>query len=235
MVFGKIKRKRAKAAPSGEQVFHNTHVEDISDSEEAAPSNTGDNEHNTPQAPSNKPKVWESSLKLLLHEVTVVGDCKSNNAGGSKQWMCMHYKTSFKSSYTRIHYHFFGALDEKKAGIQMCKELMRDRALHDSIRANVMHFEKEGTSLSLKNSTLMKKHALAPSRPLQEAFSLTERETMDLKIIRGLCLARNHFNALRNPEFVDMLVAVNKAPKGYKPLSYEKPRTSLLDECKRNL
>ena len=68
---------------------------------------------------------------------------------------------------------------------------MRDRALHDRIRAKVLHAEKEGISLPLKNSTLMKKKiSPAPSRP---------------------------FNALRNLEFVDMLMAVNKAPKGYKP------------------
>ena len=45
---------------------------------------------------------------------------------------------------------------EKKASIQRSKELMRNQALHDKIRANVMHSEKEGISLSLKNSTLMK-------------------------------------------------------------------------------
>ena len=112
---------------------------------------------------------------------------------------------------------------------------MRDRALHDRIRANVMHFEKKGISLSLKNFTLTKKYAPALARPLQESFSLMERETVDLKIVRGLCSAGIPFNALRNPEFVDMLAAVNKAPKGYKPPSYEKARTSLLDECKRNL
>ena len=58
---------------------------------------------------------------------------------------------------------------------------------------------------------------------------------MDLKIINELCSARVPFTAIRNPEFADMLVAMNKAPKGYKPPSYEKARTSLLDECKRNL
>ena len=68
---------------------------------------------------------------------------------------------------------------------------------------------------------LRKKHAPAPSRPLQEAFNLMERETVDLKLTRGLCSAGIPFNALRNPEFVDMLVGVNKAPKGCKPPSYE--------------
>ncbi|KAJ8428428.1 hypothetical protein Cgig2_003130 [Carnegiea gigantea] len=143
--------------------------------------------------------------------------------------MCKHCKASFKSSYTRIHYHFFEAPDGKKAGIQRCKELMRDRALHDRIRAKVLHAEKE------ELYSYGKKNIPTPSKPLHEALGLMERETVDLKVIRGLCSAGVPFNALRNPEFVDMLMAVNKAPKCYKPPSYEKARTSLLDECKRNL
>jgi len=62
-----------------------------------------------------------------------------------------------------------------------------------------------------------------------------ETEVVDLKIIRGLCPARVPFTALRNLEFTDMLVALNKALQGYKPPSYEKVRTSSADECKRNL
>ena len=58
---------------------------------------------------------------------------------------------------------------------------------------------------------------------------------MNSKITRGLCSVGIPFNAIRNPEFGDMLVTVNKKPKGYKPPSYEKARTSLLDERKRNL
>ena len=58
-----------------------------------------------------------------------------------------------------------------------------------------------------------------------------ESVIVDLKIIKEL----SPFNTLRNPECIDMLVAMNKAPKGYKPPSYEKARTSLPDECKTNL
>ena len=62
-----------------------------------------------------------------------------------------------------------------------------------------------------------------------------EREIVDLKIRKGLCPARVPFSALRIPESADMLLALNKTPKGYKSPSYEKARTYLLDECKRNL
>ena len=53
--------------------------------------------------------------------------------------------------------------------------------------------------------------------------------------MKELRSARVHFGTLRNPKIAKMLTAVNKAPKGYKPSSYEKARASLLDECKRNL
>ena len=46
-----------------------------------------------------------------------------------------------------------------------------------------------------------------------------------MKIIKELCSVGIPFTTLRNPEFADMLVAMNKAPKGYKPPSYEKART----------
>ena len=58
---------------------------------------------------------------------------------------------------------------------------------------------------------------------------------MDIKIIKELSSAEPPFTTLRNLEFAGMLVAVNKAPKVYKPPSHEKARTSLLDDCKRNL
>ncbi|KAJ8424006.1 hypothetical protein Cgig2_032390 [Carnegiea gigantea] len=135
-----------EAEASEEQEFQVTDVQEISDSED--PIDREDDKHDTQQTPSNKPKVRESDMKPLLQEVIVTRDYKSNNAGGSIQWMCKHCKASFKSSYTRIHYHFFGAPDGKKAGIQRCKELMRDWALHDRIRAKVLHAENEGFALN---------------------------------------------------------------------------------------
>jgi len=105
MVFGKSKRKRAEAEANEEQEFQVTDAQEISDSED--PIDREDDKHDTQQTPSNKSKVRECNMKPLLQEVVVTGDYKSNNAGGSKQWMCKHCKASFKSSYTRIHYHFF--------------------------------------------------------------------------------------------------------------------------------
>jgi len=53
--------------------------------------------------------------------------------------------------------------------------------------------------------------------------------------MRGLCANGIPFNVLRNPQFVEMVTTINNYPKGYKPLSSEKARTVLLDECKRRV
>ncbi|MCI50004.1 hypothetical protein A2U01_0071248, partial [Trifolium medium] len=62
-----------------------------------------------------------------------------------------------------------------------------------------------------------------------------ERADVDMKVMRGLCANGIPFNVLRNPQFVQMLEAINMGPKGYKPPSFEKARTVLLDECKRSV
>ncbi|KAJ8435651.1 hypothetical protein Cgig2_003306 [Carnegiea gigantea] len=108
-------------------------AQEINDSED--PMDREDDKHDTQQTPSNKPKVRECNMKPLL---------------------CKHSKASFKSSYMRIHYHFFGAPDGKKVGIQRCKELIRDRALHDRIRAKVLHAEKEDASTGAEVADTMK-------------------------------------------------------------------------------
>ncbi|GAB2234751.1 hypothetical protein Droror1_Dr00004016 [Drosera rotundifolia] len=58
------------------------------------------------------------------------------------------------------------------------------------------------------------------------------RDMVDMQIMRGLCANGIPFNVLRNPQFCEMVKAINKASKDYKPLSFEKARTTLLNECK---
>ncbi|KAF5800582.1 putative HAT dimerization domain, ribonuclease H-like superfamily [Helianthus annuus] len=64
---------------------------------------------------------------------------------------------------------------------------------------------------------------------------MLERNEVDLKIIRGLCANGIPFNVLRNPQFLEMVSAIKKAPDGYKPPSSEKARTTLLDACVRDV
>ncbi|KAK8649275.1 hypothetical protein V6N13_130005 [Hibiscus sabdariffa] len=61
------------------------------------------------------------------------------------------------------------------------------------------------------------------------------REAVDLKIMRCLCANAIAFNCLRSPQWHEMVQAINQTPKGYKSPSFEKARTSLLDECYRSI
>ena len=62
-----------------------------------------------------KPMEVDSKMKLLLAEVTLLGAAPGKNPGGSKGWSCNHCKNQSTSSYTRFHYHFFGAPPDKKS------------------------------------------------------------------------------------------------------------------------
>ena len=71
--------------------------------------------------------------------------------------------------------------------------------------------------------------------PLVEAFAGMERDAVDMQIMLFLCANGIPFNVLRSPQYFEMVAAIQRAPKGYKPPSYEKARTTLLDACKRKV
>ncbi|KAI3498051.1 hypothetical protein L1887_33761 [Cichorium endivia] len=123
--------------------------------------------------------------KLLLHEVDIVGATK--NAGGAKVWVCKHCHEKFTSSYTRIHIHFFGAPVRKTAGIQRCTALLKDRVKYESLLKKVKLVEQTGVSRSLKNSVINKKQTSNSKKPLEESFGVLERNSVDKKVMKGLC------------------------------------------------
>ena len=172
--------------------------------------------------------------KPLLQEVKIIGAAASKNAGGAKVWVCKHCNQTFTSSYTRIHIHFFGG----RKGIQRCTALLKDRVKYEMLLNKVKSAEKVGVSRTLKNSVISKIQTPSSSlskKPIEEAFGKMERHMVDLKIERGLCANGIPFNVLRNPQFLEMVSAISKAPAGYKPPSSEKARTVLLDECLRDV
>ena len=73
------------------------------------------------------------------------------------------------------------------------------------------------------------------SNPLADAFGVMERDSVDMKIMEFIAANGIPFNVLRSPQYTEMVAAIQKAPKGYKPPSYEKARTTLLDACKRKV
>ena len=95
---------------------------------------------------------------------------------------------------------------------------------------------KVGVSRALKKYIFTKKQSSSSSKkPIEDAFAVIKRSTVDLKIMKGLCANGIPFNVLRNPQFLEMVSVINKAPTGYKPPSSDKERTALLDECHRDV
>lgn len=84
--------------------------------------------------------------------------------------------------------------------------------------------ESKGISKSLKNSVINKKQSSTSKskKPREDSFGMMERNTVDMKIMRALCANGIPFNVLRNPQFQEMITAINRAPAGYKAPSYDK-------------
>ncbi|OMO51385.1 hypothetical protein COLO4_37695 [Corchorus olitorius] len=71
----------------------------------------------------------------------------------------------------------------KKAQIQRCQALLKNREEYERIKRKVQEAEKAGTvSLSLKNSVLTKMQKPFGPNPLQDSFSTMERSLVDMKI-----------------------------------------------------
>jgi hypothetical protein len=88
--------------------------------------------------------------------------------------------------------------------------------------------KKEGSSSS-------KVASIKIQTPLADAFSMMERDVVDMAIMRYLCANGIPFNILRSPRWSKMVATINRAPKRYKSPTSEKARTTLLDACKRNV
>lgn len=186
---------------------------------------------NQDEIPSRKESIFKG--KPLWDEVQILGDAKTG-----KLWLCPHCKREFKSSYTRIHQHFFGPGPNKKSDITRCQALLKQPKgpqLLQEIIDRVKKAEKSGVHSQLKHSTLLPLQQVKQKNPIMESFKKVERDFVDSAIVRWLCACGVPFNILRSPFFHEMISAVNKAPEGYKAPSFEKARTSLLDEEKRKV
>ena len=222
MAFGKG-RKRPH-----EQISRSESDQDIEENQYEEPNPTED----TP-TDGDEPNP---ALKPLLSEVEFQAKATGKNPGGAKKWICKHCKKGFTSSYTRIHYHFLGAPPGKKAQIQRCPVLMTNKGELERVRKIVADAEDKGISPSLKSSTIGNSMKASPNeKNIADSFRSMERHSVDLLVEKALCANGIPFNVLRSPDFVEMVRGINHAPKDYKLPSYDKARTTLLDECKRDI
>lgn len=220
MAFGSNKKRPAEQISQDESEF-NEHDQN----EETHPTETPANE--------DEPNP---TLKPLLCEVETHAKATGKNPGGSKKWVCKHCKKSYTSSYTRIHYHFLGAPPGKKPQIQRCPVMLTNRTELQRIKKMVEDAEEKGISPSLTSSTINNSMKASPNeKNIADSFRMMERHSVDLLVVKAFCANGIPFNVLRSPDFMAMVRAINHAPKDYKLPSYDKARTTLLDECKRDV
>ena len=124
MVFGK-KREEQDSSQIEEQFGINIQNLDDSVNEQEVEHIEVTEEDNTRQPQKNRTQEdqlqVDAKLKPLLNEVNLIGAAQGKNPGGSKSWSCKHCGGKFTSSYTRMHYHFFGAPPGKKTKINDVK------------------------------------------------------------------------------------------------------------------
>nr|KAJ0198508.1 hypothetical protein LSAT_V11C700368820 [Lactuca sativa] len=214
------KKKNSECQPThSDSENEGTHISEIQDQ-------TTIHVDDEVQQTAPKTNVQKDPRKQLHEEVTyeeVPGNNK--NSGGYIRCTCNHYKGKYTNSYTRIHVHCFRTPVGKKTEIKRCPVLVKSNPYCDILYNRVKEAEKNGVpARSLKNSLLSKKSA--SKRRIEDAFKMLKREEVDMKILRGLCAHRIPFNVIQ---------AVKKAPKAYKPPSYKKARTLLLDQCAREV
>lgn len=230
VAFGTKKTKQMEEKQSGEvqqtqKSQNQVPTEDIIDVEDEV----------QPTEKSSQYSPSQNNKKPLLEEVTLVETQKGKNAGGTKRWKCNHCNKAYSSSYTRMHHHFFGAPVGVKAEIGRCTTMLANRTLLQQLRKKVEDAEHTGISPSLTRSIVHSKIPATSKNPIEKAFGAVERHDVDIAIVRFLCANGVPFNVLRSPEMALMTRGINNAPKDYKHPSADRARTSLLDDCKRDI
>ena len=118
MTFGKRRREEQNFLPIEEHFEDDIqNLDDSADEHEVEPVEVTEHINTSQSVKSNvqahQPQV-DTKLKPLFNEVILRGAAQGKNLGGSKSWTCKHCHMNFTSSYTRMHYHFFGAPIGKK-------------------------------------------------------------------------------------------------------------------------
>ncbi|KAK8991390.1 hypothetical protein V6N11_062405 [Hibiscus sabdariffa] len=169
--------------------------------------------------------------------MTFTANGKGKNPGETRRWIFYHFKKSYNSLCSRIHQHFFGPGVGKKIEVARCQTLLTNRAEFQRIRKKVEEAENVVISQSLSKSTLNNSHSRPATTtcPIAKSFGAVERHQVDILIVRALFMNGIPFTVLRNPDFLVMLKGVNQDPKDYKPSSFDRTRTTLVDECQREL
>ena len=193
---------------------------------------------------SSQNKEYKDAKKAFEARLWERVKCTQSYSGGisgttgSKVWFFPYCKMQKSGSVARVRWHLLGM--GKKEQITVCNNVPSTEKA--SIQKQFNDLEKlkqfEGsiqTSNSASGAMLggpqTSSELHASTSQLNNLWDVKGRGNLDASVGRFFFANGIAFNVCRSPYWKDMVRdLVNTAPKGYKPPSYEKMRTSVLSE-----
>ena len=180
----------------------------------------------------NKPLAW------LGEYVNELG--KRGQDGSSSKWECTCCRTRFSGSWTRVTAHFAGGEYSAKYGVRACKSFF---AGHEEIRRKAKE-ELEGQHAMKKQRVELQQTLRGSSSTIQEVSSASrqtsvkefcgsEKERVDLSLIRGLESCGVPLFVLRNPHFRRALSDIANFGPGYVGPSNETARRKIVPQVRQ--
>ncbi|XP_020963896.1 uncharacterized protein LOC110265304 [Arachis ipaensis] len=158
---------------------------------------------------------------------------------GNLEFQCKFCKVLFSGSYTRVRAHL---LKISGKGIRFCAKVtstkLEELKKLDS-ESTLLHESKKAKSIPLpplSNASEIDSRKRRATGPLEKAFNVNARETLDLYIARIFFSSGLPFHLAKNPYFVKAFsYAANNYIDGYIPPGYNKLRTTLLEKDKQHM
>jgi Protein of unknown function (DUF 659) len=189
---------------------------------------------------SSASSSFNDSTPLWQYVTRVVE--RSEN-GGNVKFICNFCRATFSRSYFRVKAHL---LQIPGHGVRICskmtnEEVVRLKRLQDETEAraktlvpkqvplpSASSLNRDGESLPIPiGERGGKRRGLTA---IEKSFDVATRNEIDEEISRAFYTGCPSFNFARNPHFIKSYqILSNSGVKGYKPPSYNKIRTTLLD------
>lgn len=166
--------------------------------------------------------------------------------GGNCKWVCNFCNQEKQGTYTRVRAHL---LQITGNGISTCKEVGMDSISEMRKMEGILAqeaFSSQPKKVSLPSTTrnplsqpsgssILKKRRI-PDTHISRISDLQTRDQLDAEIARMFYTAGLPFNVARNPYYISSFkFAADHSLSGYVPPSYDKLRTTLLQQEKTRL
>ncbi|XP_020975910.1 uncharacterized protein LOC110270819 [Arachis ipaensis] len=196
-------------------------------------------EHKPKSLMLHQPEYWQAIPDVPMPAApptSSVAELFKNPWGDASEITVPNYHSG---SYTRVRAHL---LKISGKGIRFCAKVtstkLEELKKLDS-ESTLLHESKKAKSIPLpplSNASELDSRKRRATGPLEKAFNVNARETLDLYIARIFFSSGLPFHLAKNPYFVKVFsYAANNYIDGYIPPGYNKLRTTLLEKEKQHV